>query len=117
MASRRCHIATTLVAAVCAASLISDNARSADPAPIVVTLGVEGFAPAEIKVAAGQPFVLKFVNQSPAAAEIEAKDFKVEKVVPAGGDIIVNVKPQAAGRYLFTNEYKEDTVKGFVIVE
>ena len=117
MVSRRRIFVTALMLAVGSEPLTPINADAADPAPIVITLGVDGFAPAEIKVAAGQPFVMKFVNQSPAAAEIEAKDFKVEKVVPAGGEIIVNVKPQAAGRYLFTNEYKEDTVKGFVVVE
>lgn len=117
MASLSRLIATALLLAVGLASLTSINAHAGDPAPIAIILGADGFTPAEVKVAAGQPFVLKFVNTGPAAAEIEAKDFKVEKVVPAGGEIIVNVKPQAAGRYLFTNEYKEDTVKGYVVVE
>jgi len=117
MASRHCSIAKMLVLAVSPAVLMPIQTHAADPAPIVVTLSTDGFAPAEVKVPAGQSFVLKFVNQSLAAAEIEAKDFKVEKVVPAGGEIIVNVKPQAAGRFLFTNEYKEDTARGFVVVE
>ena len=82
-----------------------------------MTLKGDVFTPAEVKVPAGQPFVFKFVNGDAAAAEIEAKDLKIEKVVAGNSEIIVNVKAQAAGRYLFVNEYKEDTVKGYLIVE
>ena len=103
------------VSAVCLVAV--QPLQAADPATFTVVLAADAFTPAEVKVPAGQPFVLKFVNQGPAAAEIEAKDLKIEKVVAASSEIVVNVKAQAAGRYLFVNEYKEDTVKGFIVVE
>lgn len=103
-----------LIASVAAPS-ISD--AFAEDVPIEVVLNADAFEPVEIKVPAGAPFVLKFLNKSDAAAEIEAKDLKIEKVVEAGGEIIVNVKAMDAGKYLFVNEYKEDTVKGFIVVE
>ena len=91
--------------------------QAADTTPIIVTLKADIFTPAEVKLPANQPFVIKFINQDPAAAEIEARDLKIEKVVAGNSEIVVNVKPQPAGRYLFVNEYKEDTVKGFIVVE
>jgi len=96
---------------------MSQPAHAADPLVVPVTLKGDAFTPAEIKVPQGQPFVMKFINQDAVAAEIEAKDFKIEKVVAGASEIIANVGPQPAGRYLFVNEYKEDTVKGFVVVE
>ena len=92
-------------------------ARAETGAPIEVTLQADAFAPAEVKVPADKPFVLKFINKDAAAAEIEAKDLKVEKVVAGKSEIIVRVPAMKPGRYLFVNEYKEDTVKGFVVVE
>lgn len=107
-----------IAAALAAVYLVSTPAvRAEDAATIVITLKNDAFSPAEVKVTAGKTFVLKFVNQDAAAAEIEAKDFKIEKVVTGNGEIIARVAPQTPGRYLFVNEYKEETVKGFVVVE
>ena len=92
-------------------------ARAETVAPIEVTLQGDAFLPAEVKAPANTPFVLKFINKDSAAAEIEAKDLKVEKVVAGKSEIIVRVPAMKPGRYLFVNEYKEDAVKGFVVVE
>lgn len=86
-------------------------------APIAVTLTDAGFEPAEITVAAGEPFTLVVHNASAAAAEIEAKDLRVEKVVAAGADITINLRAQDPGTYLFVNEYKEDRVFGHITVK
>ena len=113
-ASRQMLIAAA-VAGLCILPL--HLAQADDIATIVITLKNDAFTPAEVKVAAGKPFVLKVINQDATAAEIEAKDLKVEKVVAGNSEIVVNVKPLTAGRYLLVNEYKEETVKGFVVVE
>jgi len=83
----------------------------------VLTLEGDAFTPAELKVPAGQPFVLRLVNKENSAAEFEAKELKVEKIVAAGADAIARVKAMQPGRYLLVNEFKEDTVKTFVVVE
>ncbi len=85
--------------------------------PIEVTLGDSAFEPAELKVPAGRAFTLLVHNTSAAVAEIEAKEMKIEKIVAAGADILINVRAQDAGVYLFVNEYKEDTVFGHITVE
>ncbi len=86
-------------------------------ATYVLTLENDAFSPADLKIPADKPFVLKVVNKEKAGVEIEAKDLKIEKIVAAGDESIAHVKAQKPGRYLLVNEYKEDTVKTFVVVE
>ena len=88
-----------------------------DPLTVEVTLENDAFSPAEAKVPAGKPFVLKVTNKGTAAAEIEAKEAKIEKVAAGNSVIIVRVRPLQPGRYLFVNEYKEDSVKGYLVAE
>ena len=90
---------------------------AAQEATFTLTLEGDQFSPADLKIPAGKAFVLKVINKEKAAVEIEAKDLKIEKVVAVGGEIVARVKAMAPGRYLLVNEYKEDTVKTFIIVE
>lgn len=85
--------------------------------PIEITLSDYAFEPAEITVPAGHSFTLLVHNKSAAAAEVESADLKFEKVVAAGADILLNVRAQSAGTYLFFNEYKEDVVFGHVTAQ
>ena len=76
-----------------------------------LTLQDDVFTPSELKVPSNTAFMLKVLNKEKAGAEIEAKDLKIEKVVAAGGEITMRVKPMKPGRYLLVNEYKEDKAK------
>jgi hypothetical protein len=107
----------TLVAAAIAAFSIQTSVSRAEEPSIDVVLQGDQFTPSEIKVPAGQTTVLRFTNKEAKAAEIEAKDLKIEKVVPAGGSITARVKPLKPGRYLVVNEYREDIAKAYVVVE
>ena len=81
------------------------------------TLKDAGFTISEIKVPAGKPFIIKLNNANAAAAELEAKDLKIEKPVAANSSIIVRVRAMEPGKYLFVDEYQEDVAKGYIIVE
>ena len=104
-------LGSAVVAALAPAPL-----RAGDPT-FVLTLQNDLFTPAELKVPAGKPFVLKVVNKEKAGVEIEAKDLKIEKVVAANSEMTARVRAQKPGRYLLVNEYKEDLVKAFIVVE
>jgi hypothetical protein len=107
-----------MLAAVVLATMATGSSilRAEEPSVDVVLQG-DQFTPSEIKVPAGQSIVLRFTNKETKAAEIEAKDLKIEKVVPAGGSITARVKPLKPGRYLLVNEYREDVAKAYVVVE
>ena len=115
----RKFIALSMGSATCIVTgmLCGVAANATDAPTIEVTLQNGAFSPAEVKVAANTAVVLKFINKDPAAAEIEAKDLNIEKVVTGNSEIIVRVRPLKPGKYLFVNEYKEDVTKGYVVVE
>ena len=112
--SRACGM---LVFAAIAALTLSTPLRAQDTPAFTLTLENDVFSPADLKVPANKAFVLKVINKEKIAAEIEAKDLKIEKVAAAGTEIIANVKPLAPGRYLLVNEYKEDSVKTYIVAE
>jgi hypothetical protein len=91
--------------------------RAEEEPTIEIILQNDAFAPAEFKIPTNRPFILKVINRDNAAAEIEAKELKIEKVVAPGAEIIARVKPQKPGRYLLVNEYKEDHVQAFAVAE
>ena len=57
-------------------------------------------------------------NLDPTPAEFESKSLRVEKVVPGGGKITLQVRPtDSPGRYRFFDDYHEDTTEGFLVVK
>ncbi len=75
------------------------------------------FTPAEIHVPANKPFIIKFKNNNPGVAELEAKDFGIEKKAAGKTEVTVRVKGGAAGKYLFVDEFQEDVAKGQIVAE
>jgi Cupredoxin-like domain len=114
MFSRFVLSATLALAALPMAANISS---AEDIVTYETTLKDAAFTVPEIKVPAGKPFIIKLTNANTAAAELEAKDLKVEKPVAGNSSIVVRVKAMQPGKYLFVDEYQEDVAKGYVIVE
>lgn len=82
-----------------------------------LALNGTAFTPAELHVPAGKPFIIKFKNNNSGVAELEAKDFGIEKKAAGKSEVIVRVKGGAAGSYLFVDEFQEDVAKGQIIAE
>jgi cupredoxin-like protein len=74
------------------------------------------FEPAEPHAPAGQPLTILLKNLDPTPAEFESKTLRVEKVVVGGGQITIQIRPLAAGRYRFFDDFHEET-QGFLVVE
>jgi hypothetical protein len=85
----------------------------------VLRLSLEGgkFAPAELRAPANKAFTLTVRNAGQAAMEFESKDLKLEKVIAAGAEHKLRVRPLKPGRYAFVDEFNEDVAKGAIIVE
>jgi hypothetical protein len=75
------------------------------------------YEPAEIKVPAGKPFVIKIKNLDPTAEEFESRALKVEKVIAGGSEGTVRARGLAPGRYEFIGDYHPDTANGVLIAE
>jgi plastocyanin len=92
-------------------------ARAADPVEINLTIEKNRFAPEEIRVKAGAPFVLVITNKDGSPEEFESKDLRIEKVIPGGKTVRLRMPSLKAGSYAFIGEYHEQTAKGRIVVE
>lgn len=75
------------------------------------------FQPAELRVPANRPIIIDVHNQDTTAEEFESKDLGVEKVIAAGRQAPIRIKPLAPGRYTFIGEYHTDTAHGVIVAE
>jgi plastocyanin len=92
-------------------------AAADESAKVSLTLKDHKFLPAELTAPLGKPVVIELENQDKTPAEFESKALRVEKVVPGGGKITVQVRALAPGRYRFFDDYHESTTEGFIVVK
>jgi len=88
-----------------AALLIGAVSASAARPRYALALSPAGFAPAELRVPAGERVVLRITNTGPAPVEFESSDLNRERVIPAGGAIAVYVGPLHPGTYVFFDDF------------
>ena len=86
------------------------------PPEIPLLIQQNQFQPADVKVKAGAPFVLVVTNKDAKAAEVESKDLRVEKVVPAGQTVKIRVRALKPGIYPFVNDFHKETT-GRIVAE
>jgi hypothetical protein len=106
------------IGAVAGLFVISGNetASGQQRTTILLTLRNHQFEPAEPRAPAGQSLTIVLKNLDPTPAEFESKTLRVEKVVTGGGQITIGIRPLAAGRYRFFDDFHEEA-QGFLVVE
>ena len=77
---------TAAIFMVLAAVMTATAVRAAEPKEIPITIENNRFSPEEIKVKAGEPFVLVVTNKDKAPEEFESKDLRIEKTLPLLAD-------------------------------
>ena len=112
MSRFRATLAALLIASVLLVPIV---AVAADDIPL--TIENNRFQPEEIKVRAGEGFVLVITNKDKKAEEFESKDLRIEKVIPSGKTVRLKMPALKAGTYGFVGEYNEKTAKGRIIAE
>ena len=90
-------------------------ARADDAVLLSLTIKDRQFEPAELHAPAGKPLAFEVKNLGTVAAEFESSALHFEKVMPAGGQAVVHVRPLAPGRYNFFDDFHRQT-QGFLIV-
>lgn len=89
---------------------------AAQQVSLSTTIKNKTFQPSVLKAPANRPIAITIHNADSAAAEFESRTMRVEKVVPAGGTIVVNVKPLGPGSYRFFDDFNPSN-QGTLIVE
>lgn len=105
-------------ALVLGAALVAAIPSGAQEVPdVALQIEQNRFQPEEIRVKAGQPFVLVITNKDKGPEEFESKDLRIEKVIPAGKTVRLRMPALKAGSYGFVGEYHEKTAKGRIVAE
>jgi plastocyanin len=93
----------------------AEAVRADDPVTITITIKDRKFDPAEVHAPAGKPIALSVKNLDSIAAEFESEALHVEKVVPAGREAVVRIRPLEPGRYNFFDDFHRAT-QGILVV-
>jgi hypothetical protein len=89
---------------------------SAQNVSLNLTIKNKAFQPSTLKAPANKPIAITVHNADNAAAEFESRTMRVEKVIPAGGTVVINVKPLSPGSYRFFDDFNQAN-QGTLVVE
>ena len=97
--------------------VVGTTINAQEIATIELSIKNHKFEPAEIKIPANKPVILKVKNLDSTPEEIESKSLKIEKVIAGGSEATLNIRPLTAGIYKFVGEFNEKTAQGQIVVE
>jgi len=100
-----------------AAMIPAVAALGGDEPSVALSVKDRKFAPAELTIPAGKQVTLTIKNLDATAVEFESHDFKAEKIVPAGGEVVLHIGPLKPGSYGFFDDFHEDETKGTLVVK
>lgn len=90
-------------------------ARADDTVQLSITIKDQKFDPAELHAPPGKTIEIQVKNLNPIVSEFESADLHFEKIVPAGSQAAVYVRPLQPGRYNFYDDFHHAT-QGYLVV-
>ena len=103
------------VAALVGVALMAGGAQAQD-AVVHITVKNHRFEPATPRAPANRPITIRVRNEDSAPMEFESVRLRVEKVVPANSEGVINVRALSPGRYDFFDDFHKQT-RGTLVVE
>ena len=105
------------LAALCAIAVFPLSASQAQQATeLQLTYSKGQFQPSELRAPADKPIAVRLKNLDAKAMEFESKALRVEKVVAANSEGVINVRPLKPGRYEFYDDFNEKA-RGALVVQ
>ena len=107
-----------LAFALCVSAFVFavEQAGAQQSASISISVKDHRFQPAQLSAPANRPLSIKVKNLDAAPMEFESVSLRVEKVIAAGSEGVVNVRALAPGRYEFFDDFHQET-RGVLTVE
>ena len=103
------------LAAICAIAMLpASQAQQATEVQLTYSNGQ--FQPSELRAPADKPITFRVKNLDAKAMEFESKSLRVEKVVAAKSEGVINVRALKPGRYEFYDDFNEKA-RGALIVQ
>ena len=109
------QLTAPLLLLACALLLLGDAGRADDLVSLSLVMKEHKFEPAELHAPPDRAIVMHVKNLNPIVSEFESGDLHFEKIIPAGNDAVVYVRPQQPGRYNFFDDFHHET-QGFLVV-
>jgi plastocyanin len=105
------------LAAICAIAILpASPSRAQQATELQVTYSKGQFQPSELRAAADKPITFRVKNLDAKAMEFESKSLRVEKVVAANSEGVINVRALKPGRYEFYDDFNEKA-RGALVVQ
>ncbi len=98
---------TKLTVVTCGLALMVPIANAQQATEIQVTYSNGQFQPSDLKAPADKPLALRVKNLDAKAMEFESKSLRVEKVVAAKSEGVINIRALKPGRYEFYDDFNE----------
>jgi hypothetical protein len=106
-----------ILAAICAIAMLpSAPSRAQQATEIRLTYSNGQFQPSEVRAPADKPIAFRVKNMDAKAMEFESTSLRVEKVVAAGTEGVINVRALKPGRYEFYDDFN-DKARGALTVQ
>jgi heme/copper-type cytochrome/quinol oxidase subunit 2 len=106
-----------IFAAICAVAMLpSAPSRAQQATEIRLTYSNGQFQPNEVRAPADKPIAFRVKNMDAKAMEFESTSLRVEKVVAAGTEGVINVRALKPGRYEFYDDFN-DKARGALVVQ
>ena len=106
-----------VLAALCAIAVLPISPSQAQQATeIQLTYSKGQFQPSELRAPADKPITVRLKNLDAKAMEFESKSLRVEKVVAANSEGVINVRALKPGRYEFYDDFNEKA-RGTLVVQ
>jgi Cupredoxin-like domain len=102
--------------AVAAVLILSGGFAQAQDSVVQLTVKNHRFEPSEPRAPANRPFTIRIRNLDSTPMEFESVRLRVEKVVAANSEGVINVRALAPGRYEFFDDFHKQT-RGILVVE
>jgi heme/copper-type cytochrome/quinol oxidase subunit 2 len=105
------------LAAVCGIATLAVSPSQAQQATEIQLSYSKGqFQPSEVRAPADKPVTFRVKNLDAKAMEFESPSLRVEKVVAANSEGVINVRALKPGRYEFYDDFN-DKARGALIVQ
>jgi hypothetical protein len=90
-------------------------AGAQQPVSVTVTVKNHRFQPAQIHAPANAPIRIRVKNLDSGRMEFESDSLHVEKVIGGNSEGVVEIKPQAPGRYEFYDDFNQESTGVLVV--
>ena len=93
-----------------------EHSNAQQSASVAISVKDHRFQPSQISAPANRPISIRVKNLDPTPMEFESTSLRVEKVIPADSEVVVNVRALAPGRYEFFDDFHQQT-RGTLVVQ